>query len=89
MEPDLILHPILERAAPSLEALNEVCNSKPVFSRVVEHPYVRLSGQLRSSKPWEQLRRQLFPEKSITQEGNILYLYCSSLSRASILYALQ
>jgi proteasome activator subunit 4 len=24
MEPDLILHPILERAAPSLEALNEV-----------------------------------------------------------------
>lgn len=25
MEPDLILHPILERAAPSLEALVEVC----------------------------------------------------------------
>ena len=25
MEPDLILHPILERAVPSLEALNEVC----------------------------------------------------------------
>ena len=24
MEPDLILHPVLERAIPSLEALNEV-----------------------------------------------------------------
>jgi len=25
MEPDLILHPVLERAVPSLEALTEVC----------------------------------------------------------------
>jgi proteasome activator subunit 4 len=32
MEPDLILHPILERAIPSLETLVEVCFS-PVFVR--------------------------------------------------------
>jgi Proteasome-substrate-size regulator, mid region len=86
MEPDLILHPILERAVPSLEGLNEVCNVLKVCFYLSFNILYRRGGQLQLSKPWEQLRRQLFPEKFITQEQNFLYLSFSCSSQASILY---
>jgi hypothetical protein len=86
MEPDLVLHPILERAVPSLEALNEVCGILKVYLLfLIKHLY-RLSGQSQLLKPWEQLHHQLFPEKFISQEQRILCPFFSSSSRASILY---
>ena len=39
MEPDLILHPILERAVPALEALVEVCS-----------PFISLDSMLTHSR---------------------------------------
>ena len=44
MEPDLILHPILERAVPALEALVEVCHPGFVILIRVYVPYTHLSN---------------------------------------------
>lgn len=50
MEPDLILHPILERAVPALEALVEVCLFK-LEDYLVPILVFRHNAQLQSLKP--------------------------------------
>lgn len=86
LEPDLILYPILERAVPSLEAVNEVCSDSVVFLIYDYKLPHRLNGQLPLSKLLEQLHQQLYREMFITQEQDILFQFFSSSSQALILW---
>jgi proteasome activator subunit 4 len=51
MEPALILHPILERAVPSLEALVEVYFEVSLCQVLLSYLLPRPKGPLPSSKP--------------------------------------
>lgn len=78
MEPDLILHPILERAVPSLEALVEVCGFVDENGSPAPHkPWgiSRPSGLLLSLKHWERSHQQLYLVKCTIRVQNILFQY--------------